>query len=402
MNSENYSYSKKFNCGEKIHILKPIPEVQKQQEILKQVTVMEIGCAQPQRKPNAWHRFFLRFAASAVFAACCVFIGYASMQLPLPQSVSDFLVPLAEFLLYTDSQTEQHTADIASTPPVYELKLPKETEKPIQDNPSPPQDSDRVETAQVAEKSIALSNETKYSIDMTELLKESYPINALMRHPQENTDAVTVFAQSVPEVLIIHTHGTECYADTPESGYRSTDCNYNVVRAGKELHDTLKTYGVSVLHCTEMFDKDSYIKSYSNSYSAVSEYLSKYPSIKYVIDLHRDAVSDESGNYTRPVTAVDGESAAQLMLVVGTDEAGARHKGWKDNLRTAAGIQKAVDAAYPGLMRNINLRRASFNQQLCNGYFILEAGNCGNTLEEVLVSVRAFGKIFAKTVAPEI
>jgi len=340
----------------------------------------------PQIKPRRTAGRIASFAVSAViFASCAVSFG---------EAIENEFMPCG----YVMAQREMPVGlTLAASSKQLPLSKPEPSEDAEIASEAPPEPTIPEGSLRIVEHDFSgtgLSNETSYRPDLDLLLNTPLPIGSYTRQLNSLRDE--------PEVLIIHTHGTECYADTPESGYRSTDCNYNVVRAGKELHDTLKTYGVSVLHCTEMFDKDSYIKSYSNSYAAVSEYLSKYPSIKYVIDLHRDAVSDENGNYTRPVTAVDGESAAQLMLVVGTDEAGARHKGWKDNLRTAAGIQKAVDAAYPGLMRNINLRRASFNQQLCNGYFILEAGNCGNTLEEVLVSVRAFGKIFAKTVAPEI
>ena len=149
-----------------------------------------------------------------------------------------------------------------------------------------------------------------------------------------------------------------------------------------------------------MFDASSYIKAYSNSFSAVNEYLSQYPSIKYVIDLHRDAIPDSNGKgYARLISNIDGTEHAQLMFVIGTDEAGATHPGWKSNLRTALEIQKNMCERYPDIMRSINLRKASFNQQLSPGYFILEAGNCENSIEEAFRSAELFAKIFADTIS---
>ena len=86
------------------------------------------------------------------------------------------------------------------------------------------------------------------------------------------------------------------------------------------------------------------------------------------------------------------------MLVIGTDEAGANHPDWQSNLRVAQAIQNSAEEKYPSLMRGINLRRASFNQQIASGYFLLEAGSCGGELSEAQKSVRLFAKAFADVI----
>ena len=240
-----------------------------------------------------------------------------------------------------------------------------------------------------------ISNETKYGIDVESVLSESYPIDALTVSANRDNGAITIFSDSNPEVLIIHTHGTECYADSGAENFRTDNTEENVVRVGRAFYERLSQNGVSAIHLEDMFDRISYIKAYSNSYSAVNEYLKKYPSIKYVIDIHRDAVCNANGVY-EPM--LFGQDTARMMFVVGTDEAGSGHTEWKKNLRTALGLQYAVSSEYPGIMRNLNLRRASFNQQLCPGYFILEVGNCGNTLEQAVKAAEIFADVFAETV----
>lgn len=240
-----------------------------------------------------------------------------------------------------------------------------------------------------------IANETKYNIDIDAVLSEKYPIDALTISNDIKDGAINVFSSSMPEVLIIHTHGTECYVDGKADNFRTNDTNKNVVSVGRAFYEKLTQNGVSAIHLENMFDEISYINAYSNSYSAVKEHLDKYPSIKYVIDIHRDAASDENGTYEPMLFDQD---TARMMFVVGTDEAGSGHTQWQKNLRTALGLQHTVSSEYPGLMRNLNLRRASFNQQLCEGYFILEVGNCGNTLEQAIKAAEIFADVFSKTV----
>lgn len=257
-------------------------------------------------------------------------------------------------------------------------------------NPS----AEPVKTTRTSES--ALINETAYSIDLGALSETPYPIPLLSS--AEGADAVDVFGENSPSVLILHTHGTECYADAPNaSNYRTDDTAQNVVSVGDALAEALSEEGISVLHCREMFDKDSFIKAYQNSARAARDYLSRYPSIRYIIDLHRDAVPDGDG-YADLSTELFGEKCARLMLVIGTDEAGANHPDWQSNLRVAQAIQNSAEEKYPLLMRGINLRRASFNQQIASGYFLLEAGSCGGELSEAQKSVRLFAKAFADVI----
>ena len=242
-----------------------------------------------------------------------------------------------------------------------------------------------------ADSLFSLSNGTSFSPDM-ERLSSTKP-----------TALTDVAAGEGPLVLIVHTHGEECYAENadmyPEGdASRSGDTQKNVVRVGKEIADTLADFGIETLHCETMHDSESFINAYSASAKSVSKYLEEYPSVKIVVDVHRDAIIRDSGESVKAVTEIAGQDYAQLMFVVGTNELGHNHPDWQDNLSLAMTLQKSMNDTYPSLCRSINLRNVPFNQQLSSGYLLLEVGTCANTLDEALRSARAFGENLARTI----
>lgn len=214
-------------------------------------------------------------------------------------------------------------------------------------------------------------NETKYSVDISTL----------------SVAAAVTETGGEKAVLIIHTHGTEAYA--PEQGgvtsddtFRSTDVGKNVVAVGKAFAEKLTECGIKVYHCETMFDEEEYVSAYERSAKAVLEYRERYPEIAYVLDIHRDAVIRENGAVVRS----DGGSGAQLMIICGTDEMGADFPDWRENLAFGTAYQRRLWEREPRIVRRMNLRSASFNQQLCDRYILLEVGTCGNTVEEAKIS----------------
>ena len=89
------------------------------------------------------------------------------------------------------------------------------------------------------------------------------------------------------------------------------------------------------------------------------------------------------------------------MFVVGTDAAGAKHTDWRDNLSLALKIQSDISNSYPDLFRRINLRNASFNQQLSVGSLLLECGSCANTYEEAERAAEIFATELARVIKKE-
>lgn len=194
------------------------------------------------------------------------------------------------------------------------------------------------------------------------------------------------------DVLIFHTHTCESYTESEKykykmtGNYRTTDVNFSVARVGKELKKQLEEYNFNVIHNTTLHDHPSYNGSYDKSLETVESILKKDKTIDIVIDLHRDAVGN--GDDYGPTVKINGESVAQLMIVIGTDGGGLWHPDWKKNLKTAMSIQKKGEELYPGLFRPMIVRDSRYNQQVTDGAFIIEVGATANTLDESLASMK--------------
>jgi len=194
-----------------------------------------------------------------------------------------------------------------------------------------------------------------------------------------------------PTVLILHTHTTESYTKAGESyeessAYRTLDEDYNMLSMGALLARELENRGISVLQDRSIHDYPSYNGSYSHARASVKKYLEQYPSIRLILDLHRDA-SGTTGKQMRTETTVQGRPSAQLMLVVGTDASSLRHEHWQENLSLALKLQLQLQRSNPGIVRPLNLRAQRFNQDLLPGMLLVEVGAAGNTHAEAEAAI---------------
>ena len=172
---------------------------------------------------------------------------------------------------------------------------------------------------------------------------------------------------------------------SPGDGARTTDTNLNMCVVGRVMADTLNAAGLNTLHDETLNDYPSYTGSYENSRAVVQRYLSQYPSIKVVLDVHRDAIETEGGSRMAPVCTVDGRQAAQVMIICGCDNGGSvRLPGWRQNLRFAAAWERSMEGMYPGFTRPVLFSYRFYNQDLTTGSLLIEIGGHGNNLNEAL------------------
>lgn len=219
----------------------------------------------------------------------------------------------------------------------------------------------------------------------------SYDLSSMLADPVKLTKNSSV---DEPTVMILHTHASEAYVD--QKGARSEDPAHNVVYIGDVLTEVLEAQGVGVVHCRTIIDSPSYNQSYNRAMDIIEKQLEQTPSIKMVIDLHRDSMITSSGTEYKVVSEIDGQTCAQLMFVMGTNAGGLNHPNWKKNLNFAVNLQKSILADYPTLMRPVNLRKQRFNEQATTGSMILECGTSANTIQEAEAAIRAFGKKLAQ------
>ena len=294
-----------------------------------------------------------------------------------------------------DDNSREEDVPPPDAPPQPEAPLPEEPAQPdtplvFADNgveartliPSSPE-------GYVVSNGVYISNRTEYPLDAS-LFDGSF--------------AAALPEEEGPQILIVHTHGSEAYTMPPGQEYepsgesRTTDTSLNVVRVGDELAKTLEEAGLTVLHDPTLHDYPEYSGAYGRSLDAVNAYLAEYPTISFVLDVHRDAISDAEGTPYKVVSGVAGLNAAQMSFVIGTDGGGLEHPEWRENLKLAAAIQQRLTGDYPTLMRPITVRNSRYNQHTTPGSLLVEMGAAGNSLDEALLSARLLGKALAETI----
>lgn len=207
---------------------------------------------------------------------------------------------------------------------------------------------------------------------------------------------------SDPQVLIMHTHTTETYMTENTDYYtesfssRTRDTNKNMVSVGNIVAERLNNAGIKTLHDTTEHDYPQYTGSYTRAAKTIHSYLKKYPSIKIVLDLHRDAVSSGDSDKVKLVTEIAGKKAAQVMLVMGSQSGGVTNfPNWQENLKLALRLQQVLEVNYPTLARPLSLMPKNYNESITNGSLLIEFGTDANTVEEAHYSAEMVGDALA-------
>ena len=205
-----------------------------------------------------------------------------------------------------------------------------------------------------------------------------------------------------PQVLIMHTHTTESYEPYDRDFYdasfnsRTTDTTKNVVAVGDAIEQELKNAGIVVIHDETIHDYPSYNGSYDRSRVTVQAILKKYPSIKVVLDVHRDAIQSTDGVRNAPIATINGKKAAQIMIISGCDDGTMNMPNYMKNFRLSSLLQQQLESDYKGLTRPVLFDYRHYNQDLTTGSILLEMGGHGNSIDEAVYSGQLMGKSLAK------
>jgi stage II sporulation protein P len=231
---------------------------------------------------------------------------------------------------------------------------------------------------------LTMNNYTTYDVNMGELA--AAPVNFQ-------------YQQGKKQVLIVHTHTTESYMPTDSTSYdrnmsfRSRNESENMVAVGEVLAQQLESMGIGVIHDKTVHDYPSYNGSYNAARKTIEQQLAQNPDIAMVLDLHRDAMMDgETGLMYKTVTQLEGETYAQMMLVMGTDQGGLTHDNWRENLKMAFKVQDSLNNLVPNIARPVSLKQARYNEHATLNSLLVEMGTCGNTIEEAKRSAKVLGQ----------
>lgn len=310
----------------------------------------------------------LRVGLSAILCA----LVFRLFSMGIPKKVVSWLTQpdTAAFLTYLETgrnvrfspSLEAFSPDFVESPPA---SAPEPTQAPLPSFSDP--------------ESVEIYNASTKQPDMAALLAK--PLTWQLRGEE-------------PTVLILHTHTTESYTKTGQdyretASWRTLAEDYNMLSVGQLVVEVLAEYGIPAIQDRSLHDYPSYNGSYTDARKSIREYLEEYPSIALVLDLHRDA-SEGSGGQLRTAASVEGQTAAQLMLVLGTN-----HEDYEENLSLALKLHAQLESQCPGITRPLQLRAARFNQDLSPGALLVEVGAAGNTHAEALLAARELAKAVA-------
>ncbi len=240
------------------------------------------------------------------------------------------------------------------------------------------EENNKVDTFTDVYNSVKIKNESKY------------PLTQEMLVPNVDLDNKT-------DIVIYHTHTCESYTPTEANNYvatgnfRTIDLEKSVARVGTELSNELISLGFNVNHNKTYHDYPAYTGSYTRGLSTIQNILANESNAEFVIDLHRDALGNNSGY--APSVQIGEEVGAQIMFVIGSDGGGLEHPNWINNFKFAIKIQEKANEMYPGLFKPIILRDSRYNQHVAKGACIIEVGATGNTLEQCNISMKYLAKV---------
>lgn len=335
----------------------------------------------------------IRFCAAAII--CAVTIIYNGYGLVFSQSyvyendnIHTENIVITQKNEVTD-QTESRAESVSDTA----------EEKPVENNNSEAQTVSASATVKgkVIEKFISpYTANTSYD---NVYLKNSTDLDINIKSLLSSPLGFTVQKNAQPQVLIIHTHTTETFMGEDRDYYtdadvsRTTDNSKNMVKLGSIVAKKLNDAGIVTIHDTTVHDYPKYDGSYSRSAETICNNLKKYPSIKIVIDMHRDAIASGESDKVKLTTEINGKKAAQIMLVMGSQSGSVTNfPNWQENLKLAVRLQQKLEATYPSLARSISLMSRNYNESLTTGSMLIEMGTDGNTIDEVSYSAELLGE----------
>lgn len=213
------------------------------------------------------------------------------------------------------------------------------------------------------------------------------------------------YEKGEPLVLIYHTHATESFEPGDRGFYdnsflsKTTDPAKSVIEVGNRICAELEKAGIPYIHDTLIHDLPSYNAAYDSSRKTVKELLAEYPSVRIVLDIHRDAIQRQDGTRLMPVTEVDGREAAQIMIISGCDDGTMGMPEHIKNFHFACALQSRFESSYEGITRPILFDYRHYNQDLTTGSLLIEVGSHGNSLEQAFYSGELIGRTLAELIS---
>lgn len=202
-------------------------------------------------------------------------------------------------------------------------------------------------------------------------------------------------------VFIYNTHNRESFLPhlpditNPDLAHHG---EVNITLVSERLKQSLQEKGIgAIVDETDIIGEVlvqnnwEYWQSYRASRDLVSEAFAQHKDLRYVIDIHRDAIPRDL-----TTKAIDGENYAKVMFVIGKE-----NPAFKKNYQLAEDLHDRLEEKYPGLSRGAVLQGGAgnngvYNQDLTENALLLEIGGVGNTLEEAYRTIDVIAEVFSE------
>jgi len=187
-------------------------------------------------------------------------------------------------------------------------------------------------------------------------------------------------------VGIYHTHNAESYAGDGVSEREISGENGYVVKVGQALAEELNSIGIKTIHSDQVNDT-IYNESYDNSFEVAQNMLEENPTIRILLDVHRDGLPPQVG---KSIVRIGDMDTAKILIVLGQN-----NPTWERNDQVANSIIEVAEDSYPGFFSNMirYASKARYNQHLTNGAILLEVGSQLNTAEEAMNTVQPLAEV---------
>lgn len=186
-----------------------------------------------------------------------------------------------------------------------------------------------------------------------------------------------------PVVYIYHTHAFETYYG-----------GESVVDIGKALTDCLsETYGITVIHDTSDYSKESKPKAYDAAYKGLQTALENNPEITHFLDIHRDAGHAQS-------TRINGKIIAPVSFAVGK---GVEYKNnekpnYEKNYAFAKLLYEKMAERSVSLVTPISEKDGRYNQHMPGTCALINVGYSENEFAEAKAAIPYLAEAIANAI----
>lgn len=190
-------------------------------------------------------------------------------------------------------------------------------------------------------------------------------------------------------VGIYNTHNSESYAGNGGPERRQGE-NGDVVTVGETLKKALENNGIGTEHSLQIHDAADFMTSYSRSVKTAEKLLKDYPTIRILLDLHRDGLPP---GVAKSTVTVKGKEVSRVLFVIGQ-----KNPHWQKNEQLAKELIAIGEKKYPGLfVPTISYASdARYNQHLSDGALLMEFGSQLNTLTEAEGAAEAVADVLSE------